>query len=293
MGYVEKIMGDNEKVVYRTHLHWIVLLGRILVALLLFVAFLGFALAVFVPRLGDPGDHVRWIVGLVVLCCAILPFIWVFRAWRRGERGRDLLRAIWRPILAVILALAVGLLLMLRPDLWQVSAVGVLLALVPLFVLIRICLDWLNERYLITNWRVMELHGIVNKHVRDSALEKVNDVDMNQSFVGRILNYGTVEIITGSDVGVNIFHRIASPVRFKRAMLNAKEALHSIPGIAAEDGIAAAAAPATAEAVKAWASAVASSDVPDLIKELDELRQKGIVSEEEFQATKNELLARL
>ena len=293
MGYVEKIMGDNEKVVYRTHLHWIVLLERILVALLLFLVFLGFAVAVFSPKLGDPGNRARWIVGLVVLCCAILPFIWIFRAWRRGERGRDLVGAIWRPILAVILALAVGLVLMLRPDLWQMSAIGVLLAFVPLFVMLRIFLDWINERYMITNRRVMELRGIVNKNVRDSALEKVNDVGLNQSVVGRILNYGTVEIITGSDVGVNTFHRIASPVRFKRAMLNAKEALHSVPGIAAEEGIAAAAAPATAEAVKAWANAVASADIPDLIKELDELRQKGIVSEEEFQAKKKELLARL
>ena len=37
----------------------------------------------------------------------------------------------------------------------------------------------------------------------------------------------------------------------------------------------------------------AKGDIPDLIAELDELRQKGIISEEEFQTKKTELLARL
>ena len=36
-----------------------------------------------------------------------------------------------------------------------------------------------------------------------------------------------------------------------------------------------------------------SSDIPDLIVELAELRQKGIITEEEFQAKKKDLLDRL
>jgi membrane protein YdbS with pleckstrin-like domain len=300
MGYVEKIMGDTERPVYQTHRHWIVLLERLIGWLLVFAVFLGLGLTVLTQRVDTAGNHVRWIVGLVILCSLVLPLFWIVRPWVRGERGRGLFKLIWRSILAAILILAVALLLMLRPDLWQMSALGFALALVPLYQLIRILLDWANERYIITNRRVMELHGIINKHVRDSALEKVNDVDMNQSFMGRILNYGTVEIITGSDVGVNTFHRIFSPVRFKRAMLNAKEALHQgSPGVAAEEGIghmatpAPAAAPGAAEAVAAWAKSVTSGDIPDMIKDLDDLRQKGIISEEEFQAKKKDLLGRI
>jgi hypothetical protein len=37
----------------------------------------------------------------------------------------------------------------------------------------------------------------------------------------------------------------------------------------------------------------ASGDIPDLIAELDDLRQRGILSEEEFQAKKRDLLNRL
>jgi predicted Zn-dependent peptidase len=35
------------------------------------------------------------------------------------------------------------------------------------------------------------------------------------------------------------------------------------------------------------------ADIPDLIEELDDLRQRGILSQEEFEAKKKELLARI
>jgi uncharacterized membrane protein YdbT with pleckstrin-like domain len=151
---------------------------------------------------------------------------------------------------------------------------------------VRILLDWWNERYIITNRRVMEVRGTINKNVRDSALEKVNDVELNQSIVGRVLGYGTVEIITGSDIGVNEFRRISNPVRFKREMLNAKESYRMAGPEPDEETIHSPTVPASdAEPSK--------GEIPDLIAELDELRQKGIISEEEFQAKKTELLARL
>jgi uncharacterized membrane protein YdbT with pleckstrin-like domain len=149
---------------------------------------------------------------------------------------------------------------------------------------VRIFADWLNERYIITNRRVMEVRGIINKHIRDSALEKVNDVELDQSIVGRILGYGTVQIITGSDIGVNMFRRISNPVRFKREMLNAKENLHieqPRPAMA-EVPLEADASPSPERA-----------NITDLLVELAELRQRGIISEEEFQQKKQELLSRL
>ena len=295
MGYVEKVMGDNERIVYRTHMHWTVLLGRILRSLVVLAVFLGLGLAILTPE-GVAGNPVRKIVGVIILCGLILPLAWLIRNWVRRDLDQGLFRVIWRPLLVAIAMLAVGLVLLTHPEFWQVSFVWLALAVIPLVILLRVFLVWINEQYVITNRRVMEVHGIVNKHVRDSALEKVNDVDLNQSFMGRILNYGTLKIITGSDIGVNELRSIANPSRFKRAMMNAKEQLHAtVPGIAAEEGIAPAPvrAPGAAEAVAAWASAVTASDIPGMIQELDDLRQKGVISEEEFQAKKKELLARL
>jgi len=223
-----------------------------------------------------------------------MPLYLMVVPWVRGQRGRDFLKQIWRSALAGLLILAVALVMMFRPDYKPIGWLAVILSVVPFAELLRNFLDWLNERYMITNRRVIEVKGIINKHVRDSALEKVNDVDLKQSIVGRILGYGTVQIITGSDIGINMFHRISNPIRLKRAMLNAKEELRSRTPSAKTDEQASPRPPGpVVETVVPDLPLSTKTNIPDLIVELAELRQKGIVSEEEFQTKKKELLDRL
>jgi hypothetical protein len=77
-------------------------------------------------------------------------------------------------------------------------------------------------------------------------------------------------------------------------MLNAKERLHTSPSGDLEQEPAAVEPPLPDSAPVADTEDVpAQSAIPDLIVELAELRQKGIISEEEFQTKKKELLDRL
>ncbi len=312
MGYVEKAMGDNERMLYRTHRHAIVLLQRMFSSLFAFLVFLTVGLTVFWAGTGVKGDRTRVIVGVIALFSLVMPVYLIISAWHKGLRERDLFKSIWKPALAGIAILIFALLMMFAPQLKATGWVAIAVALVPAAEVARIVLDWINERYIITNRRVMEVRGIINKNLRDSALEKVNDVELNQSIVGRLLGYGTVEIITGSDIGVNEFHRISNPVRFKREMLNAKEGYH-VAGPGRDDEWAVPPAsrvkkPAKAgdaeptkdktpeqgaEPEKERAAAPSKSDTLELIAELAELHRKGIISAEEFQAKKTELLARL
>jgi hypothetical protein len=95
---------------------------------------------------------------------------------------------------------------------------------------------------------------------------------MSQSFFGRMFDYGDVEIMTASEIGVNLFQRIGNPVRFKTAMLNAKENMGF-----GEMGV----------------HSQSAEDIPLMIAKLDELRKKGILSEAEFQEKKSDLLAKM
>jgi hypothetical protein len=74
-------------------------------------------------------------------------------------------------------------------------------------------------------------------------------------------------------------------------MLNAKEGLQTAakPDGALKEAVS---MEPVSEALRAGSSG-ASPRIPELIAELDELRQRGIISEEEFQAKKRELLDRL
>ncbi|MEP7357580.1 MAG: PH domain-containing protein [Anaerolineales bacterium] len=155
-------------------------------------------------------------------------------------------------------------------------ALGYLLLVFPLMSLTRDVMLWRNQMYVITTRRVIQVSGVFNKDVTDSSLEKVNDVKLDQSFMGRMLDYGDVQILTASELGVNRFNKIAEPIRFKTAMLNAKNKLDQ-PMYAAP--------PAQA--------APTSQSVPALIAQLDGLRQQGLLTDAEFQAKKAQLLAKM
>ncbi len=183
-------------------------------------------------------------------------------------------------ILAIALIVLVTLMLVFSPMLGPLAAfapliaLGYLLLIFPLASLTRDWLIWSNRKFVITSRRVIQLSGVLNKDVTDSSLEKVNDVKLDQSFWGRLLNYGDVEILTASELGVNKFTTLGNPVRFKTAMLNAKNKLET-PVMAAGP-----AAPPT-------------PDVPALLAQLDGLRQHGVLTEAEFQAKKAQLLSKL
>jgi len=174
-----------------------------------------------------------------------------------------------------VITLALAILITLVWQLWlpnPLVPLGYLLLLLPLVSLLRDVLIWASHQYVITNWRVIQITGVFNKSVTDSSLEKVNDVKLEQSFLGRLLDYGNIEILTASELGVNKFRKIGQPIRLKTIMLNAKEKL--------EQG-------------QAGPRRGSKGDAVDLIAQLDSLRKQGVLSEEEFQRKKAQLLAKL
>jgi uncharacterized membrane protein YdbT with pleckstrin-like domain len=169
--------------------------------------------------------------------------------------------------IAIIVLITMLLLLLPNPLIWF----GYLLLILPLGSMGRDYLIWGNRKFVVTTRRVIQVSGVFSKNVTDSSLEKVNDVKMEQSFFGRLLDYGDIEILTASELGANLFRRIGRPIRFKTAMLNAKAKL---------------------ETEQASGGRRQELDVPTLIAQLDGLRKQGVLTEEEFQKKKAELLTK-
>ena len=183
----------------------------------------------------------------------------------------------------VLLLLGIGVaLLFLVPVLgWIPLALAGVISLIPLGRLVADWLHWQNDMYVVTNRRIIQAQGVINKHVIDSSLEKINDVVLTQSALGRMLSYGDLEILTGSEIGVNLLRRIADPVHFKTEMLNQKEGMNEMGAFDSKARRTLAAAAPTA------------GDIPELIGELDELRKKGLITDAEFQEKRAKLLARI
>ncbi|HUZ00889.1 MAG TPA: PH domain-containing protein [Thermomicrobiaceae bacterium] len=148
------------------------------------------------------------------------------------------------------------------------GAVVMALAIVPVAVALWRFLWWQREQYFITNFRIMQIEGIVSKRVLDSSLEMVNDIQLKQSLFGRIFDYGDLEILTASDVGVNLLHTISQPFKFKRAIIDARTRMSS-----GHDG-----------------PGGPSDAAMRLLAALNDLRDSGMLSDAEYQAKRAQLM---
>ena len=69
----------------------------------------------------------------------------------------------------------------------------------------------------VTNLRVVHKTGFIKRRTFEMALDKVESVDVNQSILGRLLNYGDVTIL-GVGEGKETISTIASPLQFRNSI---------------------------------------------------------------------------
>ena len=183
-------------------------------------------------------------------------------------------------------------------------------------------LRYLNTEFILTNRRVVQVEGVVNKRATDSSLEKINDAVLTQSIFGRIFGFGDLDILTAAEAGIERFRMIIDPIGFKRAMLDAKHEYEvdmersgwqpSPPIRASTAGAVSMVAPAEEPAPVVTGGALLPADdvaplsatpvaadrgnpdeVTRTLASLADLRDRGAISAEDYEAKKADLLSRL
>jgi uncharacterized membrane protein YdbT with pleckstrin-like domain len=66
----------------------------------------------------------------------------------------------------------------------------------------------------VTNLRVVHKTGFIKRRTFEMSLDKVESVDVNQSILGRLLNYGNVTV-RGVGEGAETIQTIAAPLDFR------------------------------------------------------------------------------
>lgn len=74
---------------------------------------------------------------------------------------------------------------------------------------------WLSE-YVITNRRIIIKTGFIARDTFEMNLSKIESVNVDQSVMGRILNFGSITII-GTGGTRETFHNISKPLEFRKA----------------------------------------------------------------------------
>ena len=172
---------------------------------------------------------------------------------------------------------ATGFLLAQGPNLRDTARIaGPLLGLYALFLALNAWVRRGSARFAVTNKRVFIRYGLVRQRSTEILLSQVEGISVTQGFWARMFDYGTV-VIEGTGGDAEPYRKIAAPVAFRRAV---QEQIELYTQQAARP-----AGPAPAPETTAGP--------PDRYAELlrlDGLREKGIVTEEEFRREKPRIL---
>jgi uncharacterized membrane protein YdbT with pleckstrin-like domain len=96
-------------------------------------------------------------------------------------------------------------------------ATAAVIAVVALYWTVRAWFHRLTTETDVTNRRVVHKTGFIRRRTFEMALDKVESVDVNQTIMGRLLNYGDVTIL-GVGEGKETISTIAEPLAFRNAI---------------------------------------------------------------------------
>src|SRR5438874_3641040 len=271
MSYARNLLSRGEEIVFETRQHWFAVLAQV------------------------------WLfVVLAVLALAIL--IWQSTSTPSGFQA---------PLQIVAVVVLLGSLARIGLVVW----------------------GWQNQEYLVTTRRIIKAEGVLNKAMTDSSLEKINDAHLSQSWLGRIFRYGHLDIMTASDEpgAVEDFPMMADAIQFKISMMNQKELLErpdlarppaqrpsapppmqraeAMPPRAGSDQVQAVRTPPPEVGASLEPDAVASDREPTptspsaasggsaelaaTLERLAGLRDRGLITPEEYEAKKHDILERM
>lgn len=156
---------------------------------------------------------------------------------------------------------------------------------------------WTHTNLVLTDQRLIYQTGVIARHSREVPLSKINDVSFFKMVLGRMLGMGDLVVETASESGPFAFFSVPAPEQLKMQVL---EAIRSVQAPPSEVSI-------QKEVAFAVERHQPTSEIPplpperpplyseivDQIERLDGMRERGVLTSEEFQTAKDALLARL
>lgn len=125
---------------------------------------------------------------------------------------------------------------------------------------------WRFTLFVLTNERVITRSGVIAKRSKEIPLETINDVTFGQRIIERVLGAGDLVIESAGESGQNRFTDIRHPEAVQLEIYRAAEARKGLgkPG---------------------------GPSLGDELSKLADLRDRGVLTEEEFQERKRKLLS--
>jgi uncharacterized membrane protein YdbT with pleckstrin-like domain len=121
-----------------------------------------------------------------------------------------------RTVFLVFIAVITVVAAVLMPKLYLFLLAVIFVAL-ALLALTRSLFAIKSTELAITDRRVIYKTGLLQRHTMEQQLNRIDSVSVDQTFLGRLLNYGEVEI-RGSGNSFTPTHKISHPLEFRKSV---------------------------------------------------------------------------
>jgi len=158
---------------------------------------------------------------------------------------------------------------------------GVLVLLIFILLIIYFIIEREKNLWVVTNLRVIQEFGVFSSNSKESPLDKINNVSYRQSLLGNIFGYGIVQIQTAAEKGSTTKIMSEKSKELKDAITQMMEEYkhHQIEDQSTE----------LAKAISTGQQNIIT-DVASELEKLYELKQKGIITEEDYNNRKTKIL---
>jgi uncharacterized membrane protein YdbT with pleckstrin-like domain len=150
--------------------------------------------------------------------------------------------------------------------------------------------QWRTTSFAVTDRRVAYQTGLISRHGVSIPINRVNNVNFHQGAIARMLGNGTVVIESAGETGESVFENIPHPEHVRQVIFNQMDV--------EENKDAARDADAIAQAIARTPGATptpptAPTDAQTRLQQLEQLRQRGLINDAEYQAKRTEILGGL
>jgi uncharacterized membrane protein YdbT with pleckstrin-like domain len=172
--------------------------------------------------------------------------------------------------------------------LWGATAIAIF---VLIWFPVRRFVAWVTSYFVVTSDRIIHREGWIAKRSMEIPLEAINDVRFRQGVFERLIGAGDLIISSASEFGRQVFGDIRNPeyvqkTIYQQGELN-KDRMYRGMG---RDSAPAVQAPPATSGVTTPAMPPASASTTGELERLAELRNRGVLTEDEFQSQKKKIL---
>ena len=175
------------------------------------------------------------------------------------------------PAIALVVSIAAAILAANQADWATLPALG--LALLSLIWVVARYARWVTTNFVVTTDRLIHRTGVFSKQGKEIPLERLNDISFRKTLLERLVGAGDLLIESAGEQGQQEFHNFSHPERVQNE-------IHRQIELAQERD---------ADRVAGRRELTPLEQ----LEKLDELRQRGVISQAEFEAKKAQLLDRL